>query len=359
LPHRTAAFYHGAGEVESKANSESAIGVNSGALDKIPMWANRQRLALLLIFAGAAAMVCIIDRSPLHLQSRFPEVRIHEEFQEYLSQVVDQTLPGPYVYRVFIPYLIFILHKSIPVINPLVWDFGLKILILLFCQLAFFNYLRSFFSGIAALAGVLWFDILIGVSLFHIQGPSLIETADLMNVLIFSLALRAIYLGHFVLLCIILFVGTLNRETTWILLPILFLNDRLGRRTWHRLFMAGAAVALPYFGLRWLIATPTTIWFAVNDIPLNIPFLSPPHAAGALVANLHLMLLLGPLIALGVYHFRQHPFFLRIAASIAPLFILIHYIVGSIRETRLWMPLYLLLIPLALNNLIKLLQDEN
>jgi hypothetical protein len=78
--------------------------------------------------------------------------------------------------------VIFILQQSMPFINALGWDFGLKILILIFCQLVFFNYLRSFFSGMAALAGALWFDVLIGVSLFHIQGPSVIETADLMNV---------------------------------------------------------------------------------------------------------------------------------------------------------------------------------
>jgi hypothetical protein len=313
---------------------------------------------LLFLFAGVAVMVCIIDRAPMHLQSRFPEVRIHAEFQEYLDGVVEQTLPGPYVYRIFVPYLIFILHKSLPLINMLRWDFGLQILILIFCQLVFFNYLRSFFSGMAAFAGVLWFDILIGVSLFHIQGPSVIETADLMNALIFSLALHAIYRDRLILLCAVLFLGTFNRETTWILLPILFLHEWFGRRSWQRFLVAVAAVALPYFGLRWLIASPTPIWFLTEDLRLNIPFLSSQHTWGALVANLHLIFLLGPLIVLGIHRFREHPVFLQIASSIAPLFILIHYIVGSIRETRLWMPLYLLLIPLALNNLIKLLQEE-
>lgn len=331
--------------------------MNPSLLHKNSPRANRQHLVLLLIFAGAAVMVCTTDRAPMHLQSRFPEMQIQEEFHEYLDGVVEQTLPGPYVYRIFVPYLIFILHKSLPLINMLMWDFGLKILILIFCQLAFFNYLRSFFSGMAAFAGVLWFDILIGVSLFHIQGPSVIETADLMNALIFCLALYAIYRGRFSLLCAVLLVGTFNRETTWILLPILFLREWFGTRSWRRLLVAAAAVALPYFGLRWLIDSPTPIWFLTQDIRLNIPFLSPQHTWGALVANLHLIFLLGPLIVLGAYRFREHPVFLQIASSIVPLFIIIHFIVGSIRETRLWMPLYLLLIPLALGNLIKLLQD--
>jgi hypothetical protein len=175
--------------------------------------------------------------------------------------------------------------------------------------------------------------------------------------LIFSLALHAIYRDRFILLCAVLFLGTFNRETTWILLPILFLREWFGPRAWRRLVVAIVAVALPYFGLRWLIASPAPIWFLTQDIRLNIPFISPQHTWGALVANLHLLFLLGPLIVLGIYRFREHPVFLQIAASIAPLFIIIHYVVGSIRETRLWMPLYLVLIPLALDNLIKLLQD--
>ncbi len=343
----------------AKSKPNLKFSMNSDLPDKIPIHSNRQRLALLFIFAGAAVMISIIDRAPMHLQSRFPEVRIQEEFHEYLNGVVDRTLPGPYVYRIFVPYLIFILHKSLPLINALMWDFGLKILILIFCQFAFFNYLRSFFPGMAALAGVLWFDILIGVSLFHIPGPSIIETADLMNVLIFSLALHAIYRGRFILLCAVLFFGTFNREATWILLPILFLREWFGARSWRRFLVAVVAVALPYFGLRALIASPTTIWFLTQDIRLNIPFLSPQHTWGAFVANLHLIFLLGPLLVLGAYRFREHPVFLQIAASITPAFIILHYIVGSIRETRLWMPLYLLLIPLALDNLIKLLHDEN
>jgi hypothetical protein len=333
--------------------------VNLDLLGKIPIQSNRQRLALLFIFAGTAVMISIIDRAPMHLQSRFPEVRIQEEFQEYLDGVIDQTLAGPYVYRIFVPYLIFTLHKSLPLINAQMWDFGLKLLILTFCQLVFFKYLRSFYSGMAAFAGVLWFDILIGVSLFHIQGPSVIETADLMNVLMFSLALYAIYRDRFILLCAVLFVGTFNRETTWILLPIFFLHEWFGTRAWRRLLVAVAAVALPYFGLRALIASPTTIWFLTEDIRLNVPFLSPQHTWVAIVANLHLLFLLGPLVVLGIHRFREHPVFLRLASAMAPLFIIIHYIVGAIRETRLWMPLYLLLIPLALDNLIKLLQSDS
>jgi hypothetical protein len=321
-------------------------------------WGNRERLILLLVFAGTAVMVCLVDRSPMHLQSHFPEVRLQEDFQVYLEGVVNKTLPGPYVYRIWAPYLVFFLHERVPFISALVFDFLLKIFILVFCQFAFFSYLRHFFSGVAALAGVLWLDVLIWASLFHIQGPSLIETADLMNVLVFILALHAINRDHFILLCAVLFGGTFNRETTWILLPILFLHEWFGRRAWHRLFVAVATVAFPYFGLRCLIASPTTIWFLTQDIRLNIPFLSLQHTWGALVANLHLFFLIGPLILIGIYQFKNHPAFLRIAASITPLFITVHYAVGSIRETRLWMPLYLLLIPVALDNLIRFMEDR-
>jgi len=324
-----------------------------------PKFLNRRFLMLLMLFSGAAAVLSIAERAPMHLNGRFPDVRIHEEFQDYLDRMMNQTLPGPYVYRILAPYLVFLLHKGLASISPLTLDYFLKILILIFCQLAFFQYLRLFFSDTLALAGVLWFDVLASFSLSHIQGPSVIDTTDLMNALVFCLAFRALYLDQFILFGVILFVGTLNRETPWILLPILFLNDWRSGRSKSRLLAAFAAVALPYFGLRWLIETPVPEWINLDRILYNFPFISPRHTPTALVANLHVAFALGPLIMIGLYRFREHPRFLRVVAAVAPLFLLIHYIVGAIIESRLWLPLYLILIPMALNNLEKMFQSES
>jgi hypothetical protein len=92
-------------------------------------------------------------------------------------------------------------------------------------------------------------------------------------------------------------------------------------------------------------------WFTFEGLERNIPFLSKEYTATALVGNLHVIFLLGPLLLAGLYRFNEHPRFLRVAASIAPLFILVHYAVGTIVEARLWMPLFVVLIPLALRNI--------
>ena len=319
---------------------------------------NRRLFILILLFAGVAVVVSLDDRAPIRLHSRCPAFEINKDFQEYMDGVISEEYPGPVVYRVLTPYLVFWLHKGMPSVSPVTFDFFIKIFVLIAIQLSFFEYLRFFHNSFQALAGVFLFDALIGLTLSYHHGPSLPETGDLINVLVFILALTALYLDRFALLCLILFVGTFNRETTWVLLPVFFLYNFLESRSMWRLMTAFVAVAVPYFGLRWLIDTPAPIWFRTDAIQDNIPLLAEESTHYALISNVYFFVLLGPLVVTSLYQFRAHPRFLRIVGSIVPLFIVIHYAVGRIIETRIWMPLFIVLIPLVLNNLVKVLQSE-
>lgn len=310
-----------------------------------------------LLFVSVAFLIAIADRVPLHLETRFPQVQIDDEFYDYQNGVVEKTLPGPFVYRVLIPYL----YKLVTITDKfslITFDFALKVLLLTACQLAFFQYLRQFFAKLVALAGVLWFDFLISYSLSYIPGPSVIETIDIFNTLVFCIALRFLLQDHLIPLCLLLVVGMLNRETPWILLPTVFLSEWLGRRRFTRVFVVSLALAIPYFGLRFLIETPIPTWFTTHDLMFNIPFMSAEQSLKAIVANIHLLFLLGPLLIISAIRFREHPMFLQLAAAVVPLFLVIHYIFGSIIERRLWMPLYVLLLPLAVHNLSKMCSGE-
>jgi hypothetical protein len=280
------------------------------------------------------------------------------DFQEYMDGVIHGEYPGPVVYRVLAPYLVFWLHQGMPSMSPVTFDFLVKIFVLIAIQLSFFKYLRFFHDSFQALAGVFLFDALIGLTLSYHHGPSLPETGDLINVLVFILALTTLYLDRFALLCLILFLGTFNRETTWVLLPVLFLHDLLEGRPRWRILAALVSVAVPYFALRGLIDTPAPIWFRTDAIQDNLPFLSEESTHFALVSNVYFFVLLGPLVVTSLYQFKAHPRFLRIVGSMVPLFIVIHYAVGRIIETRIWMPLFIVLIPLVLHNLVKVLQPE-
>jgi hypothetical protein len=69
-----------------------------------------------------------------------------------------------------------------------------------------------FFSAFKALSGVFLLDVLTGFSLSYFQGPSIPETADLLNMAIFSLVITALYKNSFTTVCVLLFIGMFNRK---------------------------------------------------------------------------------------------------------------------------------------------------
>jgi hypothetical protein len=191
------------------------------------------------------------------------------------------------------------------------------------------------------------------------MGPSVVETADIFNLVIFILALLTLYENKFFLFLLLIFFGTFNRETTWFLLPVLFLHDFKNKKGFYRTMIAFVVIALPYFGLRLLIHSDDASWFTIEKFSQNLPFLSSEMTTTALIANFHTATFLLPFIILTGMNFKKHPDFLRIAAFITPLFIAIHYVLGSIIETRLWLPLVIILIPTSLNTILLLFEEQN
>ncbi|MGB5847725.1 MAG: hypothetical protein WBH40_04495 [Ignavibacteriaceae bacterium] len=314
---------------------------------------HKQKLAIIImLFFAFAVLLALADRAPLHLEKHCPCVHLRADVTIYINGVTQLTSPGPHVYRIFLPYLVTGLHSIFSFLSLVDIDLFLKIFFLIICQLTFYYYLRNFFSILVSLTGVFILDILLSFTFSSIIGPSIGENADLLNFAIFVMALNALYKNSFGLVLVLLFIGTFNRETTWFLIPIIFLHDFFLKKNMYGSLLASLAVAIPYFGLRIIIRPSVPGWFTFEGIIRNIPFLSPETTANALRANVHTAVLLGPLIILSLLDFKKHPHFLRIASYITPLFVVLHYIFGTIIETRLWLPLFILLIPLALSTLI-------
>lgn len=304
------------------------------------------------LFAGIAVTLSLSDRT-----APFDSPYQPDYLDFYLDHAIHQTLPGPHVYRILVPYTVHGASKltSVP---SLTIDFVLKVILLTFIQFIFMRYLRIFFDGFLSLVGVFLLDLYIAAALYYPLGPSLIETIDILNVLVFCLSLQAIHRKTFILLLIVLFLGTVNRETTWLLLPLVAIAHWPEKpRVWH-ILGAFLMVALPYFGLRLLIESPRPDWWVINSVDENIPFVSNEHLLTTLKSNARLALLLGPLIVLGAHRFRDHPHFLRLCSSVTPLFLAVHYVFGRIIEVRLWLPLLVILIPLALSGLARIIDSR-
>jgi hypothetical protein len=129
------------------------------------------------------------------------------------------------------------------------------------------------------------------------------------------------------------------------------------RKGIYRSIFAFVTFVIPYFGLRLLINPVIPNWFTFDKILYNIPFLSTETTGSALIANFHTVVFLGPLFVLTIMHYKKHPQFLRKAVYISPLFILLHYLLGSIIEARLWLPLLVVVLPTSMNTLNILFND--
>lgn len=314
---------------------------------------------LLMLFITIALLLVIADRAHLHLENDCDCVHLRQNVESYVTGVTQQTASGPYVYRILIPYMVLGIQSLFSFLSMVGIDFLLKVSFLILSQLAFYFYLRSFFSPLISLLGVVILDVLLSFTFSSILGPNVVETADIFNLGIFILALHTLYKNQFIKFLVLIFVGTINRETTWFLLPVLFLNDLSSKKGFFRTIISFVAIAVPYFGLRLLIHVDDSIWFTFEKLSHNIPFLISELTTTALIANFHTAIFLLPFIILTVMNFKKHPDFLRTATYLTPLFIVVHYLLGSIIETRLWLPLIIILLPTSLHTLTLLFEEKS
>ena len=82
---------------------------------------------IIFLFVGLAVLISIADRAPIHLETRFPNTQVDQEFYDYLNGVLEGTLPGPFVYRILVPYTYSALSHFDNTMNILNADFFLKI----------------------------------------------------------------------------------------------------------------------------------------------------------------------------------------------------------------------------------------
>jgi len=189
----------------------------------------------------------------------------------------------------------------------------------------------------------------------YFKGPSIIESIDILNFLMMTIALTAIYTGEFRSLILIMIIGLLNKETPLILLPVMFIYEWLQHKRLNHFFWILLISAITFLIPRVFISSwDGSKWLDLEELSNNLSFFSGAQSSEIIMGTIRFGILIIPFVVIGLYKFNEHPLFLKIAASVIPLLIMIHYVVGKVEQWRLWMPLFPLLIPLAVNNLVKL-----
>jgi hypothetical protein len=301
-----------------------------------------------LLFICIAALLMIADRAPLHLDRRNPSPPVISDFYRHYDSVLDGSIGSPYAYRLLVPWITAFAHRLFPSVTEIDIDAVLKVLILFCVQITFFWTQRRFYAPWIALAGVFWMDVLIGYSLAYVLGPASGETTDLLNLLVFVLALDLMLDGKTAALALLFVVGMLNRETPLLLLPLIYALDRSARRRAARSVIVTLASVAVYVGLRLAVQTTGGKWFTMQGLGSNIPGYEPGMGGRALQSALHVLVLLVPLFGLAVAGFNRKQILFRGSIVLAGILVIVHFVVATVIESRLWMPVFALLIPPSL-----------
>ncbi len=218
-------------------------------------------------------------------------------------------------------------------------DLYLRLLFLFLSALALDGYLRKWLGRTPAALGVVVFFALMPA----VYWRGYHKLYDFTNLLVFVVGYWLIRERKDGWLVPLLAVGMLNRETAVMLVAVYFFvrwGELPLRKLLLRTVLLGLLCAGIYVGLR--VAYGYQGWFHWYEL-LENPF--------DLQTYLYLFLFLNAFWVLAFLDWRSKPRFLRRAMLMVPIFFAIHFVVGYVREVRLFLPLLPLFLPLGLLSL--------
>ncbi|RJO66556.1 MAG: hypothetical protein C4523_12015 [Myxococcales bacterium] len=223
------------------------------------------------------------------------------------------------------------------------------------------RYLGRWFDEGLAMAGTLYF-----AAILPITSMDMIQPSEPLNVLVFLLGFWAIREGRVAALAAFVVLGALNKDTTAFLVPC-YLLVHWGSRPWRKLLAETGLLAALFFAVysavrlyyHAVFKTPPGLYEFQIDynlqailLPAFTDLVTHLRQGAFFVARPYLSLLLyGAMWILPFLRFREKPAFFRRLALITPLFLLGHFFVGRLDESRLFLPLFPLLVPMGLMTL--------
>jgi hypothetical protein len=228
--------------------------------------------------------------------------------------------------------------------------------------ICFHFYLKKWFDTKLSFVGVAFLAAIMPLSYFnHLQ-----ESAPLL-LLTFLLALWAIREHKLFWYMVILFIGALNNETM-LVLPLVYFCYNIEkfefRHLW-RLSVITLGSCLPAY------AAAGIIRYITRDVPrLEKVWQLPDNIQGVIehirftpleywdAEFLYFVFLFGAFWVFSFLAFSDKPLFLKRAAIMLPIFVIIHFMVSIIKEVRLLLPLSFIIIPMALFSLFPLQQNS-
>ncbi|WP_459210777.1 hypothetical protein [Aquimarina rhabdastrellae] len=302
-----------------------------------------------LTFVCLAILIALIDRNPLSLDQRIGTNYIENGFYLMYDGILNQSIGEPYSYRILTPYLIKIL-SSYTNISPINIAFLLNIIFLYFVLFLFTKYSKQYLSPFLSFLTSIILSFYITIIQSQVLGIIIIETQDILNALFIIILLILAKKEKWFLFGSILSLSIVNREVPIILiLPYSYILIK--DKKYIPFLFINISSFLVYFSIRFLINIEQNNYPDFHNLKTNFPGLNLKYFTTALKFNLHLLVLLFPILYLSFKNLKSKISQVKVLILTSIPFMIIHYVMGSIIELRLFLPLIIILLPIAIFNL--------
>ncbi len=252
------------------------------------------------------------------------------------EDMISGSAPAPNQYRILTPWLANLILPFIPNGSLLGAYFLIRALCIGLSLFVFDRYMRTWFSPGAAAAGALCLAAVIPFGYYP-----MVQESDPLNLVVFVAAFLALARGRDFWLFPLVLVGTLNRETT-AMIPAVYLLAR-----WREKPPVTVAVRTALLAACWAAVYGGLLLHYGRRGYYTEPFMLRTNLDSwlptAFVVLMFGVMWVLPWVALK----HEPPTLLRRTAWLAPLFVLLQYLVGVVAEVRLFLPLAPIVIPLS------------
>jgi hypothetical protein len=273
------------------------------------------------------------------------------ESLRHYREALAGTRPFPYQWRLLGDYLVYMLER-LTGRDPHAIDVLVKTVLLTLSASVLFVFSRFYTTAGGALAVVGLYFVLT-IAGFTDQ-YTIYFTNDYAMVTAWFAAVYCIRLRRYGAAAGLTFAGAFAKETMLLAPVLVALQWRRGRATLADALLIAVAFAVPTLFLRWMYPAPIRQWAWWEMLFANVPFLqsSLPALLTTLKDNLKVALFFNVLWVVAARAIvRGSDLFAKDLGVTAVVYVLLAYPVIHIRELRHFLPLAILILPVAIAEL--------
>jgi hypothetical protein len=267
-------------------------------------------------------------------------------YEVYTPAVLEGNYGAPADYRVLAPFADEALRRLTGWTRATTWHVS-RLAWILAAYLAFHVYLRTWYTPPYALLGT----ALVAATLPLTFTNSWAHPDHIPELALFTLGCLAIARRQEALVAVSLTLAVLNRETGLFLILLYLVSTPWSRTHLIRSALVGSLGTAIFVSLRLVRGFESYDYW---QLARNVEFLKlipPPRDPYYRSLAYFWLVVFAPLMALAFYRARSKPAFQRRALFVVPCFVLVAITISSIIETRIFTPLYPLILPAAVGTL--------